>query len=415
MHPKQVSTDMAPQLLQRLRREAAAWFRTGEMPSLGSAADAQANPTLLQPDGADAPQGLVAGILFAACYNVPRQALKCTSSSAPFPPLAPSCARRRGRAAHAGTPLPVRSRQAPRGAPRQAQPKPRRAPLAGSWTVHYSANPLEAFEPLRRQQIADAAARAGVSGGSGGGSGVGVLEAAAAASLARLVSEYQAAVRGAGGGAASAGAQAPRSAKSGRKPAARAAPGRAPCAARFALWGGDALSLCAGAGAEEALPRDLRFHAIDVSNLPDHVGLANVLLLAGPRLAAGPAGTGAGAAGAGAAAPGAASRLYLDLMVWATSGADSLQVGRGVGRGRHAHDGGAGVGGAGAPGFAVRGAGHARTRRYWPKDSAGCSSRDVFAHAADGSQRLLCLTDTHTHTRSHTSLPPTNPTRPRHT
>jgi hypothetical protein len=130
------------------------------------------------------------------------------------------------------------------------------------------------------------------------------------------VASYQAAL---GGGAPAAGTGGPRAgagrpaggaapspAAHARAAAAPPPPPRAACDVRFSLWGGDALALCSGAG---ALPAGARFDAVDASNLPDHVGFAPLLLAAGPRLAA---------------APGA--RLHLDLMVWPTSGADSLEV-----------------------------------------------------------------------------------------
>jgi len=149
----------------------------------------------------------------------------------------------------------------------------------GSWRVHYTSNPCEAFP---YPQLAAAVMNSSRSGKQH-------LATAVRSAMKQLVSGFQAALKG---GSAISGSKGP-SRKKGPD-------------VRFGLWGGDALQLCSGSG---RLPREQRFDAIDLSNLPDHVGFANCLLLAGPRLV-----------------PAAASRLQVDLMVWSTSGAATLEV-----------------------------------------------------------------------------------------
>lgn len=208
--------------------------------------------------------------------------------------------------------------------------------------VHYGANPMDAFPRIPRHHLAAAVkASSGTqgvtSGTSGGGvtSATGTLARLALLELKKLVAGFQAAVgRGSTITTANTSVDAgPVTAKSSSSPSAASTttstiissssptstshddktlttPAAAPPApltsVKCVLWGGDALALCSGCG---ALPAGARFHAIDVSNIPDHVGFANCLLLAGPRLV-----------------EAATSRLYVDLMVWSTSGAGSMQV-----------------------------------------------------------------------------------------
>ncbi len=102
---------------------------------------------------------------------------------------------------------------------------------AGAWKVHYSSSPFDAWKPYSQEQLFTQ------------GSGPGMLTRAATAALVQLLHSYQAAAQ--------------------------------KCVSlRFALWGADALTLCA---AGSRMDHSLRFHAIDTSNVGDHIGRGAVV------------------------------------------------------------------------------------------------------------------------------------------
>eukprot|EP00775_Hariotina_reticulata_P001721 gene1721-2064_t len=150
----------------------------------------------------------------------------------------------------------------------------------GEWRVHDSSTPFICLGPLivKKPQPRGAAAT----------SSPGLLTRSAQAKLQQLVLGFQQANgladdAGSGKGGSSSGSS---------------------TAVRFVLHGGDGLALMA---AGSSLGDDVRFDAIDCSNVADHAGLLNVLVACGPRLN-----------------PKPWARLFVTSMNWATSGARSI-------------------------------------------------------------------------------------------